>query len=132
MHRDPWWSSSILFVASISSWSYTTLVFLAGCALFNLVGNLQVIHFENFGKFLENDLDVSVYIEEHMSLTYGLSKISHRFRMFLLLQFLTVTASQFMTLLRTTENQSVINLINGGDFGVCFRFDSFYKHLLLH
>ncbi|KAL3818580.1 hypothetical protein ACJIZ3_004485 [Penstemon smallii] len=118
LHHDPWWLSVILFFASILSWSYTTLVFLAGCALFNLVGNLQVIHFENYGKILETDMDVQVYIEEHMNLTHDLSKISHRFRIFLLLEFLIVTASQFMTLLQTTENQSIINLINGGDFAV--------------
>lgn len=77
-----------------------------------------IIHFENYGKVLEKDLDVSAYIEEHRGLTYDLSKISHRFRIFLLVEFLVVTASQFVTLLQTTENQSVINLINGGDFAV--------------
>lgn len=118
LHHGPWWFSVILFFACLLSWSYTTLVFLSGCALFHLVGNLQIIHFENYGKVLEKDLDVSAYIEEHRGLTYDLSKISHRFRIFLLVEFLVVTASQFVTLLQTTENQSVINLINGGDFAV--------------
>ncbi|KAL0355127.1 UNVERIFIED_CONTAM: hypothetical protein Sradi_3959600 [Sesamum radiatum] len=40
------------------------------------------------------------------------------FRVFLLLEFLIVTATQIMTLLQTTENQSLINFINGGDFAV--------------
>ncbi|KAK4395619.1 hypothetical protein Sango_1716200 [Sesamum angolense] len=118
LHHGSWWLSVILFFACLLSWSYTTLVFLSGCALFNLVGNLQIIHFENYGKVLERDLDVSVYIEEHMNLTYDLSKISHRFRIFLLLEFLIVTTTQIMTLLQTTENQSIINFINGGDFAV--------------
>ncbi|KAG8379418.1 hypothetical protein BUALT_Bualt07G0086400 [Buddleja alternifolia] len=117
-HQDSWWWSVIFFFACLLSWSYSTLVFLSGCALFHLVGNLQVIHFENYGKVLEKDSDVSVYIEEHMNLTYDLSKISHRFRIFLILEFFIVTASQFVTLLQTTENQSIINLINGGDFAV--------------
>ncbi|KAL8456675.1 hypothetical protein ACS0TY_034787 [Phlomoides rotata] len=118
LHPGSWWLSVIVFLACLISWSYTTLIFLTGCALFNLVANLQIIHFENYGKVLERDLDVSVYIEEHMNLTLDLSKISHRFRIFLLLEFLIVSASQFMALLQTTENQSIINFVNGGDFAV--------------
>ncbi|EPS66830.1 hypothetical protein M569_07947, partial [Genlisea aurea] len=116
--HNGWWLSTVLFLSSLLSWSYSTLVFLSGCALFHLVGNLQVIHFENYGKVLEQDLDVSAYIEEHMSLTYDLSKISHRFRIFLLLEFLIITACQFVTLLQTTQNVGIINLINAGDFAV--------------
>ncbi|GER36289.1 hypothetical protein STAS_12619 [Striga asiatica] len=118
MHHGPLWLSVTLFFVCLLSWSYSTLVFLSGCALFHLVGNLQIIHFENYGKLLERDLDVSAYIEEHMNLSYDLSKISHRFRIFLLLEFLVITASQFMSLLQTTENQGIINFINGGDFAV--------------
>ncbi|XP_042041881.1 uncharacterized protein LOC121787264 [Salvia splendens] len=118
LHNGSWGLSIILLIICLLSWSYSTLVFLSGCALFNLVGNLQIIHFQNYGKVLEKDLDVSLYIEEHMTLTFDLSKISHRFRIFLLLEFLIVTASQFVTLLQATENQGIINLINGGDFAV--------------
>ncbi|KAK6148091.1 hypothetical protein DH2020_019003 [Rehmannia glutinosa] len=93
LQHGPLWLSIVLFFACLFSWSFSTLVFLSGCALFHLVGNLQIIHFENYGKVLEKDLDVSVYIEEHM-------------------------ISQFVTLLQTTENQGIINFINGGDFAV--------------
>ncbi|GMN64375.1 hypothetical protein TIFTF001_033438 [Ficus carica] len=82
-------------------------------------GIIIVIHFENYGKLVEMDLDVSAYIEEHIRLTHHLSKISHRFRIFLLLEFLVVTASQFVALLQTTGNHGIINFINGGDFAVC-------------
>ncbi|KAL2465442.1 Protein of unknown function (DUF3537) [Abeliophyllum distichum] len=118
LHHDSWWWSALMLLACIVSYTYVTLVFFAGCALFHLVGNLQVIHFENYGELLEKDLDVSVYIEEHMRLTYYLSKISHRFRVFLLLEFLFVTVSQFIALLETTGNRGIINFINGGDFAV--------------
>ncbi|CAA2956576.1 uncharacterized protein LOC111380944 [Olea europaea var. sylvestris] len=118
LHHDSWWWSALMLLACIISYTYVTLVFLAGCAVFHLVGNLQVIHFENYAKLLERDLDVSVYIEEHMRLTSYLSKISHRFRVFLLLEFLVVTVSQFMALLQTTGNRGIINFINGGDFAV--------------
>ncbi|KZV24848.1 hypothetical protein F511_14731 [Dorcoceras hygrometricum] len=118
VHQYSWGLSAILFSSCLLSWAYSTLVFLAGCGLFYLVGNLQVIHFENYGKVLERDLDVSVYIEEHMRLTHDLSKISHRFRIFLLLEFLIVTACQFVSLLQTTVNHGIINLVNGGDFAL--------------
>ncbi|CAI9754667.1 unnamed protein product [Fraxinus pennsylvanica] len=118
LHHDSWWCSALKLLACIVSYTYVTLVFLAGCALFHLVGNLLVIHFENYGKLLERDLGVSVYIEEHMRLTSYLSKISHRFRVFLLLEFLVVTVSLFMALLQTLGNHGIINFINGGDFAV--------------
>jgi hypothetical protein len=100
------------------SWTYSAVIYLSGGALFNLVCNLQVIHFENYGKLLERDLDVSVYIEEHTRLRHHLSKISHRFRIFLLLEFLFVTASLFVSLIETTENRGIINFTNGGNFAV--------------
>ncbi|XP_076896181.1 uncharacterized protein LOC143549056 [Bidens hawaiensis] len=108
----------VTLLASLVTWAYSAIVFLSGTALFNLVGNLQVIRIENYGKILERDLDVSVYIEEHTRLAYCLSKISHRFRAFLLLEFLVVTACQFSALLQTTENQGIINFINTGDFAI--------------
>ncbi|GMH01171.1 hypothetical protein Nepgr_003010 [Nepenthes gracilis] len=118
LNHEPLWKSMVASFALLVSWAYLTTIYLSGTLLFNLICNLQVIHFENYGKLLERDLDVSVYIEEHMRLTYYLSKISHRFRIFLLLEFLVVTASQFLALLETTGNQGIINFINGADFAV--------------
>ncbi|KAF3665121.1 putative malate synthase, glyoxysomal-like [Capsicum annuum] len=112
-----WWSIGIV-VGSLVSWAYSTIIFIVGTALFHLVGNLQVIHFEHFGELLEMDMDVSVYINEHMRLTYYVCKISHRFRMFLLLEYLIVTVSQCIVLLQTTTNQGIVNFINAGDFAV--------------
>ncbi|KAJ6689158.1 hypothetical protein OIU85_005553 [Salix viminalis] len=79
---------------------------------------LIVIHFEDYAKLLERDCDVLVFIEEHTRLRYHLSKISHRFRIFLILQFCVVTASQFVTLFRITGYGGIITAINGGDFAV--------------
>ncbi|WRX17043.1 Protein of unknown function DUF3537 - like 2 [Theobroma cacao] len=117
-YHDSWWRSVVMLTVLLVSWSYSTVIYLSGSGLFNLVCNLQVIHFENYGKLLERDSDLSVYMEEHIRLTHYLSKISHRFRIFLLLEFLVVTASQFVALLETTENRGIINFINGGDFAV--------------
>ncbi|KAF7839803.1 uncharacterized protein G2W53_008285 [Senna tora] len=59
-----------------------------------------------------------VFMEEHIRLRYHLSKISHRFRIYLLLEFLVVTASQFVTLLQITVYGGIITFTNGGDFVV--------------
>lgn len=120
----PWWQSVVILLALVISWTYSMIIYLSGSSLFNLVCNLQVIHFENYGKLLERDLDVSEYIEEHIRLVHYLSKISHRFRIFLLLEFLAVTATQILSLLETTSNTGIINFINGGDFAVspCYLF----------
>ncbi|GAB4860478.1 hypothetical protein Ancab_035637 [Ancistrocladus abbreviatus] len=116
VHQDPLWESVALVILLVS-WVYSTTIYLAGTLLFNLVCNLQVIHFDNYGNLLQRDLDVSVYIEEHMRLTYYLSKISHRFRLFLILEFLVITASQIAAVLETTASRR-INFINGADFVV--------------
>ncbi|KAJ6375407.1 hypothetical protein OIU77_000397 [Salix suchowensis] len=114
--HNSWRQSVVILMALIASWTYSTTIYLSGCALFNLVCNFQVIHFENYGKLLERDLDISQYIEEHIRLTYYLSKISHRFRLFVILELLAVTASQVEALFQTTWNREIINFINGGDF----------------
>eukprot|EP00257_Ricinus_communis_P018986 XP_015577835.1 uncharacterized protein LOC8266338 isoform X2 [Ricinus communis] len=114
--HDPWWVSLAILIALIISWTYSTIIYLSGCALFNLLCNLQVIHFESYGKLLEQDADVLLYIEEHVRLTHYLSKISHRFRIFFIFELLVVTASEVVALFQTTGNKGIINLINGGDF----------------
>ncbi|XP_064994637.1 uncharacterized protein LOC135631132 isoform X3 [Musa acuminata AAA Group] len=109
------WRSIVVFLASTMSWVYLTIILLSACMLFNLVCNLQVIHFEDYGKLLERDVDALICLEEHVRLRYYLSKISHRFRIFLLLLFLFVTASQFVTLFQTTGYNGKINFANAGD-----------------
>ncbi|XP_031388701.1 uncharacterized protein LOC116201569 [Punica granatum] len=118
IHQKSWWLSIYILLALVISWAYVSTIFLSASSLFHLVCNLQAIHFEDYGKLLERESDVLFLIEEHIRLRYNLSKISHRFRIFLLLQFFIVTASQFVTLMEITVYQGVITLINIGDFAV--------------
>lgn len=118
MFHESVWRSCIVLFASIMSWMYLTTIVLSSCMLFNLVCNLQVIHFDDYGKVLEQDADPLVYLKEHLQLRHNLSKISHRFRMFLLLLFFSVTASQFAILYKTTAYNGPINFTNGGDIAV--------------
>ncbi|PUZ49979.1 hypothetical protein GQ55_6G022500 [Panicum hallii var. hallii] len=118
LFQESVWRACVVFFASIMSWMYLTTILLSSCMLFNVVCNLQVIHFDDYGKLLEQDADPLVYLKEHLQLRHNLSKISHRFRMFLLLLFLSVTASQFAILFKTTAYNGPINFTNGGDIAV--------------
>ncbi|XP_068331665.1 uncharacterized protein [Pyrus communis] len=120
VHQDSWgWGMSVgVLLTLVLSWAYVSTITLTASILFHLVCNLQVIHFDDFGRVLERESDVLVFMEEHIRLRYHLCKISHRFRIFLLLQFIVVTASQFVTLFETTGFSGEIGVINGGDFAV--------------
>nr|KYP75696.1 hypothetical protein KK1_019892 [Cajanus cajan] len=112
------WLSVAVLMALIVSWTYVSAISLSACVLFHLVCSLQLIHFDDYGKLLQRENDELIFMEEHIRLRYHLSKISHRFRIYLLLQFLVVTASQFVTLLQVTGYGGVLTFINGGDFAV--------------
>lgn len=112
------WKSIVVLLASIVSWVYLTIIFLSSCILFNLVFNLQVVHFEDYSRLIEGDSDTIVYLEEHARLRYNLSKISHRFRAFLILLFLFITISQCMILFQTTGYREIVNFTTAGNLAV--------------
>ncbi|WCJ38709.1 hypothetical protein M5689_019752 [Euphorbia peplus] len=116
--QESWWISAAILFGLIVSWCYVSTISLTASIVFHLVCNLQVIHFDDYAKLLERESDVLLFIEEHMNLRYNLSKISHRFRIFLLLQFGFVTASQIFTLFQTTGHSGMTTVLNGGDFAV--------------
>ncbi|KAK3122631.1 hypothetical protein QOZ80_8AG0616130 [Eleusine coracana subsp. coracana] len=118
LFQESIWRACVVLFVSVMSWMYLTTILLTSCMLFNLVCNLQVIHFDDYGKLLEQDADPLVYLKEHLQLRHNLSKISHRFRMLLLLLFFSVTASQFAILFKTTAYNGPINFTNGGDIAV--------------
>ncbi|XP_022996746.1 uncharacterized protein LOC111491891 [Cucurbita maxima] len=118
VERVTWGLSVAILLAMTISWTYLSLISLSAAIVFHLMCNLQVIHFDNYAKLLQTESEVLLLIEEHIFLRYHLSKISHRFRIFLLLDFLVVTASQFMTLFQTTRYSAMVTLINSGDFAV--------------
>ncbi|KAK8934845.1 hypothetical protein KSP39_PZI014374 [Platanthera zijinensis] len=116
--RNSSWKAILVLFFSAVSWFYLTAVFLSSCLLFNLVCNLQVIHFEDYSRHLERDMDTMVFLEEHVRLRYNLSKISHRFRAFLLSVFIFVSASQFVVLIQITGYNESVSFTNAGDLVV--------------
>ncbi|XP_020593069.1 uncharacterized protein LOC110033436 isoform X1 [Phalaenopsis equestris] len=130
--HDSTWKAVVVLLFSIMSWIYLTTVFLSSCLLFNLVINLQVIHFEDYCRLLERDMDTLIFFEEHIRLRYNLSKISHRFRAFLLSVFLFVSASQFVALIQITGYNETISFTNSGDLAVASVVQVVGVVLLLH
>ncbi|KAG4989989.1 hypothetical protein JHK84_032544 [Glycine max] len=112
------WPSIAVLLALIVSWTYVSAISLSACVLFHLVCSLQLVHFDDYRKLLQREYDALVFMEEHIRLRFQLSKISHRFRIYLLLQFLVVTASQFVTLLPVSGFGGALTFISGGDFAV--------------
>ncbi|PSS28778.1 Neuropeptides B/W receptor type like [Actinidia chinensis var. chinensis] len=58
MPQESWWLSVAISFALIISWTYVTTIYLSACFLFHLVCNLQIIHFDDYGKSLDRDSDV--------------------------------------------------------------------------
>ncbi|EPS69426.1 hypothetical protein M569_05342, partial [Genlisea aurea] len=118
VERQSPWHSFALLLAFTLSWSYVTSVIISASILFRLVCCLQIVHLDDYLKLLEREgSSVMELLQEHARLRYCLSKISHRFRIFLLAQLVIVTVVQVVFLFHTT-GFSEINVINGGDFAV--------------
>ena len=121
--RNHSWSLACLKVSAlVISWTYLSAISLAACILFHLACNLQVIHFNDYTKVLEKESSIMTLMDEHMRLRGYLSKISHRFRIYLILVFLFVTASLCMTLVQITGVNGRVTFLNGGNFDVSTAF----------
>uniref|UniRef100_A0A3Q7GUY1 Uncharacterized protein n=1 Tax=Solanum lycopersicum TaxID=4081 RepID=A0A3Q7GUY1_SOLLC len=72
VQNDSWWKSAAISLAFVSSWTYITAIFLSACVLFHLVCSLQIIHFDDYVKFLEREPDCFVLIQEHITGYTGL------------------------------------------------------------
>ncbi|KAL2903596.1 Beta-2 adrenergic receptor [Bienertia sinuspersici] len=118
LQRHSWVLAIFNASALIISWTYLSLISLAACMLFHLACSLQVIHFNDYAKHLENESSITNLMDEHMRLREYLSKISHRFRIYLILVFLLVTASLCMTLVQITGVNGKVTFLNGGNFAV--------------
>lgn len=116
--NQPWWLVGLLVSASVIAWTYQSAIFLAACMLFHLSCCLQVIHFDDYGELLERESNISVLMGEHLILTHCLSKISHRFRDYLLTIFLIVTTALVVALMQISYAGGKINVLNVGSFAV--------------
>ncbi|XP_023524519.1 uncharacterized protein LOC111788411 [Cucurbita pepo subsp. pepo] len=101
------------------SWLYRTSIFFFVCILFRLVCRLQMIRLEDFVSVFHRESDVGTILMQHLGLRRTLTIISHRFRVFMFLSLILVTASQFISLLMTTRSHALANLSKTGQLALC-------------
>ncbi|XP_022954540.1 uncharacterized protein LOC111456780 [Cucurbita moschata] len=101
------------------SWLYRTSIFFFVCILFRLVCRLQMIRLEDFVSVFHRESDVGTILMQHLGLRRTLTTISHRFRVFMFLSLILVTASQFISLLMTTRSHALANLSKTGQLALC-------------
>ncbi|XP_022927047.1 uncharacterized protein LOC111433990 [Cucurbita moschata] len=103
----------------LCSWLYRTSIFFFVCVLFRLICCLQMIRLEDFASVFHRETDVGTILVLHLGLRRTFTIISHRFRAFILLSLILVTASQFISLLMTTTAKAHVNLSKAGQLALC-------------
>lgn len=112
-------SHTIICILFMCSWLYRTSISFLVCVLFRLICYLQILRLDEYAKVFEKESDVSSILLEHLKIRRNLRIISHRFRVFILCTLILVTASQFFSLLVTTEPKSVLNIFTCGELALC-------------
>ncbi|CAI9260412.1 unnamed protein product [Lactuca saligna] len=74
---------------------------------------------DDFARVFDKLCDVVPILVEHLTIRRNLRVISHRFRVFILATLILVTASQFASLLVTTVDGSVVDLLTTGELALC-------------
>ncbi|KAL8469873.1 hypothetical protein ACS0TY_032656 [Phlomoides rotata] len=112
-------SNAVACILDLCSWFYRTVVFFLVCILFRLLCYLQILRMQDFGLLFQIDSNVESVLKEHLRIRRHLKIISHRYRVFILWSLISITASQFATLLMTTRPNSNVNFFNTGELAVC-------------
>ncbi|KAJ7946353.1 DUF3537 domain-containing protein [Quillaja saponaria] len=112
-------SITILCTLEICSWVYRTSVFFLVCVLFQLLCHLQMLKLEEFAQVFHKETEVRSILVEHLISRRNLRIISHRFRVFILLSLIFVTASQLNSLLMTLRTGANVNIFKAGELTLC-------------
>lgn len=111
-------SDVVACLLELSSWLYRTTVFFLVCVLFRLICYLQILRLRDFAQIFHIDSDVETVLREHLRIRRHLRIISHRYRIFILLALIFVTASQFASLLMTTRSTADLHIYKSGELAV--------------
>ncbi|XP_011097838.1 uncharacterized protein LOC105176662 [Sesamum indicum] len=112
-------SNTVACILELCSWFYRTVVFFLVCILFRLICYLQILRLQDFAQVFQVDSDVESVLREHLRIRRHLRIISHRYRSFILLALIFITASQFASLLMTTRSSADVNIYHTGELAVC-------------
>ncbi|CAN0906469.1 hypothetical protein LINGRAHAP2_LOCUS24276 [Linum grandiflorum] len=108
-------SDAIFCILQLASWVYRISIFILVCILYRLICHLQILRLQEFADLFQSETEVGSILKEHLRTRRNLRIISHRFRRFILLSLLLVTASQLMCLLVTTRSTATNNIYEAGE-----------------
>ncbi|TYH47640.1 hypothetical protein ES332_D10G011900v1 [Gossypium tomentosum] len=112
-------SDIIVCALQLASWLYRTSIFILACIFYQLTCHLQILRLEDFAQVFQKETEVRSILAEHLRIRRNLRIISHRFRLFLLLSLVLVSASQFFALLMTTRTTTAVNIYEVGELALC-------------
>ncbi|CAL9015076.1 unnamed protein product [Prunus brigantina] len=112
-------SNTILCTLELCSWLYRTTIFFLVCVLFRLICHLQILRLENFAQVFQKETEVELILMEHLKIRRNLRLMSHRFRVFILLSLIMVTASQLISLVMVTRSSAHVNIFKAGELALC-------------
>ena len=115
-------SNTVACILDLCSWFYRTVVFFLVCVLFRLICYLQILRMQDFALVFQGNSEVEAVLKEHLRIRRQLRIISHRYRSFILCGLISITASQFASLLMTTRPNAHLDIFNCGELAVCSTF----------
>lgn len=119
-------SDIIVCTLQLCSWLYRISIYILACVLYQLICYLHLLKMEDFAQYFQKETDVGSILREHLRIRRNLRIISHRFRAFILLSLLLVTASQFISLIMTMRSSARNNIFEAGELAVSLAFSSQY------
>ncbi|KAK4802065.1 hypothetical protein SAY86_000268 [Trapa natans] len=112
-------SDTIACALELASWLYRASIYFLVCVLYRLICYLQILRIQDFAQAFLKETEVGSILEEHLRVRRYLRIISHRFRLFVLLSLILVTASLFVSLLLITRTGAHANILKAGDLSLC-------------
>ncbi|CAA0396113.1 unnamed protein product [Arabidopsis thaliana] len=117
---NPILSHVVACTLQLSSWLYRNSLFIIVCILYKITCHLQTLRLDDFARCFASEItDVRSALGEHQKIRRNLRIVSHRFRRFILLSLILVTATQFMALLTTTRASVAVNIYEVGELALC-------------
>ncbi|KAL0915641.1 hypothetical protein M5K25_016074 [Dendrobium thyrsiflorum] len=116
---NPAASDAVAFALELASWIYRTAIFLLVCVLFRLICQLQILRLQDFAAVFREESEVEAVLRQHLRIKKQLRVISHRFRSFIIICLVLVTASQLTALFLATRHNADVRLFNTGELALC-------------
>ncbi|CAN8246337.1 unnamed protein product [Cochlearia groenlandica] len=117
---NPILSHVLACTLQLSSWLYRTSLFITASLFYQIVCHLQVLRLHEFARSFASEItDFTSTLAEHFRIRRELKVVSHRFRRFVLLSLVFVTATQFAAVLTTIRASVPFNIYEVGELALC-------------